>query len=252
MSNTVNSKEFINTNNLYIKIQTAKKLLSSKDLKKSGKNSHLNFNYYELSDFMPSIIEIFSDLGLFSKITFTDETATLKIINIENPTEQEEYTSPMRSVTQSNPMQALGSVQTYQRRYLYMSALDITENDAIDASDGKSDTDANKSQSDGAPPMNESAGKTTDDYIKQSRENEKTNMIASGVNPNGTPTGAQLKRLYAKRMEAGITDNDTFKRLLEKHCNGKSSDKDLIISEYDFMCGKLQELIDKNKSGESA
>ena len=34
----------------------------------------------------------------------------------------------------THPIQNLGAVETYQRRYLYMAALEIVEHDAIDAS----------------------------------------------------------------------------------------------------------------------
>ena len=36
-----------------------------------------------------------------------------------------------------NEIQALGGVETYSRRYLYMSAFDIIENDMFDANSGK-------------------------------------------------------------------------------------------------------------------
>jgi hypothetical protein len=132
--------------NIYEKIQLAKMSLNEANIKKSGFNKFSNFAYYELADFMPVIIKIFNDLKLFSKITFTNESAMLKIINAENPAEQEEYTSPMKDleIKGANALQALGGAETYQRRYLYMSALDITENDMFDASSGSGSGDNNK------------------------------------------------------------------------------------------------------------
>ena len=127
--------------NIYQKIQTAKFSLAAENLKKSGENKFAGFHYYELSDFLPSVIRIFNEIGLFSQIAFTSDLAILKIINTEKPDEIVEYTSPMKELELkgSNAMQALGGVETYQRRYLYMSALDITENDAFDAVSGKDD-----------------------------------------------------------------------------------------------------------------
>jgi hypothetical protein len=132
--------------NIYEKIQLAKIKLSNENIKKSGYNKFSDFQYYELSDFMPSIIKIFDELKLFSKVTFTSESAVLKIINTENPAEYEEYTSPMKDlvIKGSNAMQELGGVETYQRRYLYMSALDITENDLFDNDTVGKDTEENK------------------------------------------------------------------------------------------------------------
>jgi hypothetical protein len=126
--------------NIYEKLQRAKKLLGQAELKKSGHNKFANFHYYELSDFMPEIIKIFENLKLYSKISFTSDYAMLTIINAENPDESEEFMSPMVSgfeIKGSNAMQTLGGIQTYQRRYLYMSALDITESDHFDSVSGK-------------------------------------------------------------------------------------------------------------------
>ena len=63
----------------------------------------------------------------------------MKIINSDKPEEVEEYTSPMRDLELKgcNKIQALGGVETYSRRYLYMSAFDIIENDMFDVTSGK-------------------------------------------------------------------------------------------------------------------
>ena len=159
--------------NIYEKVQAAKLSLTEANLKKSGHNKFANFEYYELGDFMPAIIKIFNDLKLFSKVTFTNETAVLKIINAENPMEQEEYTSPMKEldIKGANPMQSLGGIETYQRRYLYMSALDITEGDMFDGSgngagagnnsnNSKTEPPAPKKQPDQTPPPQQPAAQT--------------------------------------------------------------------------------------------
>ena len=136
------------TLNIYEKIQTAKKILSQENIRKSGLNTYSNFQYYELSDFMPSIIKIFDELKLFSKVEFNNELAVLKIVNAEKPEEQEEYTSPMKDleIKGANAMQILGGIETYQRRYLYMSALDITENDMFDPNSGNGENPNNERQ----------------------------------------------------------------------------------------------------------
>ena len=57
--------------NIYQKIQAVKKELSERELKKSGENKFSGFKYYELGDFLPSIIELCAKYGLFTQITFT-------------------------------------------------------------------------------------------------------------------------------------------------------------------------------------
>ena len=126
------------TKNIYQKIQLVKESILKENLKKSGENKYAGFKYYELADFTPSIIKLCNEVGLFTKITFSEELATLFIVNTDNTNEIEEYTSPMRNLVLKgcNEIQALGGVETYSRRYLYMSAFDIIENDMFDAKSG--------------------------------------------------------------------------------------------------------------------
>lgn len=121
--------------NIYEKIQTVKEKLLQANIKKSGFNKFAGYNYYELSDFTPHIIKLCNEVGLFTAISFDKELAKLQIINTEKTDEWIEYTSPMEDLELKgcNKVQALGGVETYSRRYLYMSAFDIIENDMFDA-----------------------------------------------------------------------------------------------------------------------
>ena len=131
--------------NIYEKIQLVKEDLLKSELKKSGENKFAGFKYYELKDFVPTIIELCNKHKLFTGISFTKDEATLKIVNIENVEEVLKYTSPMEELELKgcNKVQALGGTETYQRRYLYMSAFDIVENDMFDSQSG---SDNNKEE----------------------------------------------------------------------------------------------------------
>lgn len=121
--------------NLFMKIQTVKSRLLQANLKKSWESKHAWFKYYELWDFLPAIVELCKDNGLYTQVLFDNETATLLIIDCDDPTQIVQYTSPMRDVDLKwcQPIQALWAVETYQRRYLYLNAFDIVENDTLDA-----------------------------------------------------------------------------------------------------------------------
>lgn len=121
--------------NLFMKIQTVKSKLLQANLKKSWENKHAWFKYYELWDFLPTIVELCKNNGLYTQVLFDNETATLLIIDCDDPTQIVQYTSPMRDVDLKwcQPIQALWAVETYQRRYLYLNAFDIVENDMLDA-----------------------------------------------------------------------------------------------------------------------
>jgi hypothetical protein len=124
--------------NLYQKLQEARCRLQNLSLKKTGMNKFAGYSYYELGDILPAINNINKDLGLCTHITFNNDFAVLNIINSDNG-DKIEFTSPMAgaSLKGAHDIQNLGATETYQRRYLYMSAYEIVEHDAVDSSKGK-------------------------------------------------------------------------------------------------------------------
>ena len=131
--------------NLYQKIQSIKDELMQMNLKKTWENEYAHFKYYELGDILPAIVDLCLKYKLFTHITFKNEEATLTIVNIDNPEESVEYLSPMRDLELKwcNQIQALWGVETYQRRYLYMNAFDIVEQDMFDATSWKENKGSN-------------------------------------------------------------------------------------------------------------
>ena len=119
---------------VYSKLQKARVLLQEKELKKSGFNSYANFKYFELADFLPSINVIFNNLSLCSVFSISDGIATLRIFDSEFGG-LIIFRSPIADAASGKapPIQALGSMHTYLRRYLMLNALEITEHDAVDA-----------------------------------------------------------------------------------------------------------------------
>jgi hypothetical protein len=120
---------------VYYKLMDARQQLSALPLKKSGVNSFAKYQYFELGDFLPSVQDIFYSLELCSVISFTADTATLTIIDTLDGGEIV-ITSPMGSAALKgcHEVQNIGAVQTYQRRYLWVTAMEIVEHDALDAS----------------------------------------------------------------------------------------------------------------------
>ena len=125
--------------NLYQKLQKCRVELQKKKIKKSGKNKYANFDYFELADFIPDVNVLFEENGLFSNFSIDTDKAYLTVINAEKPDEKEVFTSPIENLDLKgcNKIQALGGVHTYMRRYLYMNALEIVENDYFDGVTGK-------------------------------------------------------------------------------------------------------------------
>ena len=117
------------------KLMDARILLQQAPLKKSGHNKFAGYSYFELGDFLPTINQIFSRVGLCGVVSFDKELATLTITDTDDNTEIK-LTSPMADANLKgcHPIQNLGAVETYTRRYLWVSAMEIVEHDALDSS----------------------------------------------------------------------------------------------------------------------
>jgi hypothetical protein len=117
------------------KLMEARIALQSAPLKKSGHNKFAGYQYFELGDFLPTINQIFSKVGLCGVVSFDKELATLTITDTDDNSEIK-LTSPMADANLKgcHPIQNLGAVETYTRRYLWVSAMEIVEHDALDSS----------------------------------------------------------------------------------------------------------------------
>ena len=116
------------------KLMQARVELQSMPLKKSGHNKFAGYNYFELGDFLPQVNAIFHRIGLCSVVSFDAEYASLTITDVDDGT-CIVITSPMveSNMKGASPIQSMGGIQTYQRRYLYLCATDLVEGDSFDA-----------------------------------------------------------------------------------------------------------------------
>jgi len=120
------------------KLMQARMALQSKQLKKSGVNAFAKYEYFELGDFLPTVQSIFNDVGLCGVVSFAPDVATLTITDCDDGTSLA-IQSPMAEANLKgcHPIQNLGAVETYTRRYLWVTAMEIVEHDALDATTGK-------------------------------------------------------------------------------------------------------------------
>lgn len=123
---------------VYTKLMKARLMLQSKKLAKTGQNKFAGYQYFELGDFLPVVQEIFAEIGLCGVVSFKTDLATLQIVDTES-NDSFTITSPMGSAALKgcHEVQNIGAVETYQRRYLWVSAMEIVEHDALDATTGK-------------------------------------------------------------------------------------------------------------------
>lgn len=213
--------------NIYGKLLEARKRFLESGLKKNGVNRYAEYKYFTLDDIIPLKQEIFRDLGLADVIAFTENYASLTIFDVDTPENVLVFTSqlaPDESLIK-NPIQKVGAIQTYVRRYLYMLALDIIESDGIEATTDKPvDEDGKKTET---PKKATNRPATTEE-----REETKKELINEG----GTATETQVKAIKnglkklrskensdyegyvgecVKKLKAGITKTEAEDMLIE-------------------------------------
>ena len=195
------------TKNVYQRLLEARVLFAEEDVKKSGKNMKMSYKYFELQDIVPVATPIFQKVGLLPAVTFSDTEATMTIFNVDCPSDYINFTSPMREIDPiisnktggevTNAIQRLGSVETYQRRYLYMIALDIVESDSIEPLTG-----------DNPPPAPKPAAP-----VSAEKRQEVTKTLTA---PEGNATELQIKGLktaLSKLMESDPSKEDMVAQL---------------------------------------
>ena len=123
---------------VFKKLMASRLSLHSKPLKKTGRNQTKHF--FELEDFLPETLRLFGTNGLCGVVSFTAELATLTITDVDDGS-QIVITSPMGSAKLPNchEVQNIGATESYQRRYLWMDAMEVVENDVIESSAGAGD-----------------------------------------------------------------------------------------------------------------
>ena len=119
---------------LLAKIQRIRVELLTYDLKQSGENKFAKFSYFALKDFIPTLNYLMDKYGVTSAFNLTNEIATLDIIDVENPNDKITFSTPVADaeVKGCTAVQNLGSIHTYLKRYLYLNAFEISENDVLD------------------------------------------------------------------------------------------------------------------------
>lgn len=123
----------------------ARIMLQSVKMKKSGHNKFAGYDYFELADFIPDVQRIFNEVGLCGVVSFSKDLASLTITDFDDAAQQIVITSPMATAALKgcHEIQNLGAVETYERRYLWVAAMEILEHDALDSSNPK-DQEAKK------------------------------------------------------------------------------------------------------------
>src|SRR5699024_130866 len=136
----IKGKNDMSEKNIYQKIMSVREKWLKANVQKTGINRFAEYEYFELRDIVPVAQKFVIEEGLTTLFDFDHDYSYLHVIDSEGEDRGlVTFKSPMKELTVKgmNAIQALGAVETYQRRYLYMMFLDIVEQDEFDSTQGK-------------------------------------------------------------------------------------------------------------------
>ena len=129
--------------NVFQRLNKARIDFLNTPISKSGNNKFAKFKYFELDDIIPVALPILDKYGLCYHITFLSDHATALLINTDDTEDLIEFKTPIVELDVRakgmNSNQALGAQETYARRRLWISMLELVENDTLDAISGDPD-----------------------------------------------------------------------------------------------------------------
>lgn len=116
------------------KLNNAIALIKSKNLKKAGRNSFSNYDYYTPSQVSELVMGACHEVGLYPKFDLVRNelgiTGKLSVYDVDSDEEPIvfEMASDIPSIKATNISQQLGGAMTYTKRYLLTNAFDIADN----------------------------------------------------------------------------------------------------------------------------
>ncbi|WP_338630856.1 ERF family protein [Clostridium baratii] len=204
--------------NIFQKIQKARVELQKRDIKKTGFNKFSNYKYFELGDFLPHVNEICLNVGLYTEFEYNSDQATLYVIDSDNPEEKRHWNTPVKIPTLKgcSEIQAIGSSQTFARRYLYNMAFEIAETDIIDS--GAVDEDAEEAKR----KINKASVMTINKLLDETGTDKKKFLSWAGVEKVEDITNEALatclKMLEKKKNDIKIKrQQEEHQKELEQH-----------------------------------
>ena len=189
------------------KIIKIKNRLYAEKIEKTGKNTFQNFNFFELKDFLPRLIQFMNEEEINDQFTIENNEAIL-ILNYKEEKNTYKipfvmFDTPLNKAGKESmqPIQYLGALNTYYKRYLYLNAFSIAENDVIDAMEQTESKTKNSSkgsdQNKRKDYKNMTEKEKIDTCIKfiSANRNEYNDLIESMVN------GKEIDKIPLKELE---------------------------------------------------
>lgn len=157
--------------NVYEKLLKAREEISKTKIKKEGRNSYSNYDYFTPSQISGLVTGACIKTKLLTQFSLIQDEVgykgVLTITNVENPKEELTFTqaTDVPEIKATNQSQKLGGMVTFTERYLKMSAFEITDNNLdFDSQDNR----PKKADSAPAPsPKPSTASNDSEDRVKK-------------------------------------------------------------------------------------
>ena len=120
---------------VYTKLQQDVRVpISTMNLRKTGRNTHLGYEYFTLDDFLPQATKLIADAGLCAifNINYDANGNEMATLTLTDGMGQIVFSIPTASVPRQEGIFETGSKNTYCKRYLYMNLLELTEPDVAE------------------------------------------------------------------------------------------------------------------------
>lgn len=198
---------------LYRKLQHARVDFMNRHIRKRGRNNFNNFDYITLEDVVKNAIPILmkNDLSIHHK--FYLSPPRVELVDLETGYSEDFGSNALLELDGKNHnqrLQALGSTESYLRRYIYLQILDIVEGDP-DVQFGKPEP----KESDKPQRRYKEKG---NNIVSDDRVHDLSRQIGEELGERGVenPTNRNKLELCGEWFKSGTITKDEF-RALRKH-----------------------------------
>lgn len=200
---------------LYRKLQHARRDFKDKNIRKRGRNNFNNFDYITLEDIVKEAIPILLDNQLSIHHKFYMSPPLIEVVDLETGYSEDFGSSAdimLEGKNHNQKLQALGSMESYLRRYIYMQILDIVEGDP-DASFGREDK-----ASTAKPKVKPQGRYTQKNTVDEARIHDLARQIGEELGERGVEnvTNRNKLELCGEWFTEGRLTKDEF-RAMKKH-----------------------------------
>lgn len=200
---------------LYRKLQNARVDFKNKHVEARGRNNFNNFDYITLKDIVNEAIPILLENDLSIHHKFYLSPPRVELVDLETGYSEDFGSNAVMELDGKNHnqrLQALGSTESYLRRYIYLQILDIVEGDP-DSVFGKPEQ-----PKEAKPQRRYKEKQATNNIVTDDRVHDLSRQIGEELGERGVenPTNRNKLELCGEWFKSGTITKDEF-RALRKH-----------------------------------